>query len=208
MVTPNSQHRNNSVPSEHYMAEDEWNQKSFSPDNRVETQQGELNPRCNHTSPQRRSRDPSNHTPSEPVKVVPPGPTKRNGCSRSKSRYHMTEDAPNRESLLPLSQIQPQHPMQSSMSHPHPTQHNESSPSWNSARHFSPSLTSSRLSTPIQRCPSNDSGRISTAFSRMMQSPVSFTTASFNPKITDSFQRWMQGNDSAEHKDCWQCYCW
>ncbi|KAL7554776.1 hypothetical protein ACHAWF_018311 [Thalassiosira exigua] len=49
--------------------------------------------------------------------------------------------------------------------------------------------TSRRYETPIRRSPSNDSARLSSAFSRMLLSPVSFTPVSFNPEPSDSFQK-------------------
>jgi len=52
-------------------------------------------------------------------------------------------------------------------------------------------------STPIRRTASTDSERLSTAFSRMLMSPVSFTPASFEPEPSESFQQWVVKDKNA-----------
>jgi len=54
----------------------------------------------------------------------------------------------------------------------------------------------SHSSTPIRRA-STDSERLSTAFSRMLMSPVSFTPASFEPEPSESFQQWVVKDKNA-----------
>jgi hypothetical protein len=49
--------------------------------------------------------------------------------------------------------------------------------------------------SPIRRSPSNDSTRLSSAFSQMLLSPVSFTPVSFHPESSESFERWVRQED-------------
>ena len=135
----------------------------------------------NQTSHLRRSRDPSVST-----RVTSTGPKRRSRLPSMNTQDESAEEAKEPEKDRSRRRNQFRNDKIDG------DQNQESVP-------YSPAIM--KISSPIKRCPSSDSGRISTAFSRMMQSPVSFTAASFNPISSTNFQRWMQGDDSQHHND-------
>lgn len=133
----------------------------------------------NHTSPLRRSRDPSVST-----LITSTGPKRRSRLSSVNTQDKSAEETKEPENDRRHNQHRNDKIDGDQNREPVP---------------YSPAIL--KISTPIKRCPSSDSGRISTAFSLMMQSPVSCTAASFNPISTTNFQRWMQGDDSQHHNN-------
>eukprot|EP00578_Thalassiosira_sp_NH16_P029598 CAMPEP_0181076112 /NCGR_PEP_ID=MMETSP1071-20121207/244_1 /TAXON_ID=35127 /ORGANISM="Thalassiosira sp., Strain NH16" /LENGTH=460 /DNA_ID=CAMNT_0023157269 /DNA_START=156 /DNA_END=1536 /DNA_ORIENTATION=- len=61
--------------------------------------------------------------------------------------------------------------------------------------------SSEQYPTTIRRSPSSDSARLSSAFSRMLLSPVSFTPVSFEPNPSENFQSWVDEAETDEQGD-------
>ena len=130
----------------------------------------------NQTSPLRRSRDPSVST-----RLTSTRPKRRSRLSSMNTQEKSAEEVNEQKERRRSNQLR-----------------NDKIDGDQNRKSVPYSPATMKLSSPIKRCPSSDSGRISTAFSRMMQS---FTAASFNPISTTNFQRWMQGDDSQHHND-------
>ena len=181
VVTPGSQgsrspHRN-LVPATYYRTEDGRYHESLSPPNRMHPQHHHAPPGPKQTrqaSPSKKQPLVNHHPPNQPSGKQP-------------SPHHASQQ--KRQVSPPRKQISVNH-------HPNQTSGKRRGPTENPTRNFSPS----KLISPIKRSPSNDSERLSSAFSRMLLSPVSFAPVSFTTESTGNFRQWTQGGDS-QHRD-------
>jgi hypothetical protein len=178
----------------------------------------QTNPRMIYNSPDRRSRDPSISRRHDPTAASAALVTPER-CSPRKNivptDYIKSEDGRYQESLphdYPSQQRRqdgkkqqpataPLQPILSSVQKPQPPtnqqlineqQHNASrNPQRNTGN-----TPAAKYFSPIRRSPSNDSTRLSLAFSQMLLSPVSFTPVSFHPESSESFERWVRQEDN------------
>lgn len=178
----------------------------------------QTNPRMIYDSPNRRSRDPSISRRHDPTAASTAVVTPERRSPRKNivpTDYIKSEDGRYQESISyhdqPSQQRRqdgkkqlptgaPLQPILSSAQKPQPSTKqqliNEQQPraSRNPQRNTG-SLPAAKYFSPIRRSPSNDSTRLSLAFSQMLLSPVSFTPVSFHPESSESFERWVRQED-------------
>ena len=118
--------------------------------------------------------------------------------SSSKQRLGPRQVSPSKKSQRPWQQQQKQQQSSPYVNNKKNSSSTSRSPSTNNKTKKNSSSSSQQYATPIRRCPSNDSARLSSAFSQMLLSPVSFAPVSFQPEPTDSFKRWVENDDNNE----------
>ena len=125
--------------------------------------------------------------------------------SSSQQRQGPRQVSPSKKSQRPWQQQQQQQQQQSSpyISNKKSSSSTSRSPSTtinkNDKIKKNSSSSPQQYVTPIRRCPSNDSARLSSAFSAMLLSPVSFAPVSFQPEASDSFQQWVENDDNEQY---------
>ena len=186
---------------------------------RAGSQLGEekTNARMMYHSPDRRSRDPSisrRHDPTAAVAVVvtpeqSKSPRKQiipaDYVKSKDGRYHESlphHDHKSQRRLQPIQSSTTNLAQSSSMNHSSKRPINEEQqqqqqqpPRSNASRNpprIAGTTPPTKYFSPIRRSPSNDSTRLSSAFSQMLLSPVSFTPVSFYPESSESFERWVR----------------